>query len=89
MYSTVKQEKSDKEKAERPRKTPAKKAPVPVVEDPCLDVLGDDLLQLDGKDEFGDLLDFDPNENFTDLEVKPLPANSKTASSAKKVCLRF
>lgn len=55
-----------------------------LLDDPSLDA---EFLHLDGKDEFGDLLDFDPNENFIDLDIKaelsPPPPVSKGNSSKK------
>lgn len=90
-----KQDKSEKgaegkekvEKSEKPRKGSTKKA-VPVVatdiDDSALDALGGDLLPLDGKDEFGDLLDvFDPHDSFHDVEIKPVskPTTAKKVNS--------
>lgn len=90
----VKQEKAEKadkaetktEKSEKSRKGSTKKAAAAVatadIDDSALDALGGDLLPLDGKDEFGDLLDvFDPHDSFHDVDVKP----AAKATTTKKV----
>ncbi len=73
------------DKPDRPRKTSNKKSNSLVatdIDESALDSFGADLLPLDGKDEFGDLLDvFDTNESFHDVEVK----SSSKPPSTKKV----
>ncbi len=91
-FCIVKQEKLDTkdmkekiDKPDRPRKTSNKKSNSLVatdIDESALDSFGADLLPLDGKDEFGDLLDvFDTNESFHDVEVK----SSSKPPSTKKV----
>ena len=85
QFSAAKQDKVDmKDNKEKPRKSTGKKTNSlanPEMEESAIDPFGPDLLPLDGKDEFGDLLDvFDANETFHEVDVKP---SSKNLSSKK------